>query len=87
MKKRTIEELVNDAIANKNKQITDEVFLLIQKSPDFMYSYLRLVEDYGLDSVNQKIGAGVKNRYNLKNDDQRNKTPSSTLIQSHQEFK
>lgn len=84
---RNINELIADVIAAKNKRITDEVFLLIQNDREFMQDYLRLVEKKGLDSVNQLIGAGVKKKYNLENDDQRNKEPKSSLIQSHQQFK
>lgn len=85
--KRNINELIAAVIAAKNKRITDEVFLLIQNDREFMQDYLRLVEEKGLDSVNQLIGAGVKKKYSLENDDQRNSEPESSLIQSHQQFK
>ena len=77
------------ALAKFSKQITDEVFLLIQNDRELMHEYLRLVEASGLDAVNQSIGRKVKERFGLQNviDDPREESPRSTLIQSHQRFK
>ena len=82
----TPKEIADAAIAQLNKRITDEVFLIIQKDPKLMHEYLRAVEANGLDTVNQTVGRSVKERYNLTNADTRQKRPASTLIQSHQEF-
>lgn len=82
----TISNFVNDVIARKNKSITDEVFLLIQNNREFMQRYFRLIEKEGLDNINRRIGKLIKEKYNLKNDEQRNNEPLSTLISSHQEF-
>lgn len=80
-----ISQFIEKVISQKNKSITDEVFLLIQNDRDLMYAYLRLVEEKGLDTVNRQIGKAVKVRYGLTNDDREN-DPVSTLIQSHQRF-
>jgi hypothetical protein len=83
------EEIITFAkkvISQKNKSITDEVFLLIQNNRDFMQKYLQLVKENGSHSVNTQIGKLVKKEYNLENDDGRNEEPKSTLIASHQEF-
>ena len=82
----TISQFIDKVISLKNKSITDEVFLLIQNDRELMHEYLRLVEHEGLDKVNQQIGKGVKFAYGLKNDDDREKEPLSTLIVSHQRF-
>jgi hypothetical protein len=68
------------------KRITDQVFLLIQSDRELMFQYLRLVEQHGLMNVNQQIGKHIKSRFNLTNDDSRQDSPTSLLIQSHQEF-
>lgn len=81
-----IEKFADKVISLKNKTITDEVFLLIQNDKELMYKYLRLVEDCGLDLVNRTIGKYIKERYQLTNSPQRCSDPTSTLIQSHQEF-
>jgi hypothetical protein len=82
----TINGLANQAIQKMNKRITNEIFLIIQKDPDLMYEYLRLVESKGLDIVNQTIGKKVKTAYNLVNINDREDNPSCTLIKSHQKF-
>ena len=82
-----IKDLVDEVIAQKNKTITDEVFLLIQKNRDFMQKYLQLVHEKGVQTVNQHIGKMVMTKYNLTPDTGRNTEPESTLIaDSHQEF-
>jgi hypothetical protein len=81
-----IKDFVDEVISNKNKTITDEVFLLIQNNKDFMQKYFRLVQENGLDVVNRFIGQAVWRKYNLTPDEGRNMEPKSTLISSHQEF-
>jgi len=81
----TITGFADKVISQKNKSITDDIFLLIQNDKILMHEYLRLVEKEGLDSVNMLIGKRVKERYGLTNDE-RNNEPLSTLIKSHQEF-
>jgi hypothetical protein len=82
-----IDIFVKKVIDQKNKQITDEVFLQIQNDHIFMQEYLRLVETDTLDVVNMRIGKQVKEAYKLENALDRNNEPTSTLIQSYQEFK
>ncbi len=82
----TSREFAEKAIAHFNKQITNEVFLAIQKDRQLMHDYLRTVARRGLDSVNQAIGREVKKAYHLANSN-REKNPSCTLIQTHQKFK
>jgi len=86
MSQADIDAFVERVIAQKNKQITDEVFLLIQNDRIFMRDYLRLIEENNFNVVNMRIGKLVKTAYNLTNDQSRNDTPTSTLIKSFQEF-
>jgi hypothetical protein len=76
----------NPYLTGDNTSITDEVFLLIQNTPDLMHRYQRLIESEGLNKVNSTIGRAVKEHYNLTNDDSRKNNPNSTLIRSHQIF-
>jgi hypothetical protein len=78
--------IAKEAIKILNKRITNEVFLIIQKDKVLMHEYLRSIEAYGLDNVNQSIGKEVKNSYRLTNMNDREEDPSCTLIQSHQKF-
>ena len=79
-------EIAQKAIGKMNKQITNEIFMIIQNNRELMYEYLRAVEANGLDSVNQIIGREVKTAYQLANIDDREDNPSCTLVQSHQKF-
>ena len=79
-------QIAQEAIAQMNKRITNEIFLLIQNDRRLMYEYLRAVEINGLETVNQQIGKAVKAEYQLVNLDEREDNPSCTLIQSHQKF-
>ena len=79
-------EIAQEAIGKMNKQITNEIFMIIQNNRELMYEYLRAVEANGLDSVNQTIGKEVKTAYQLTNIDDREDNPSCTLVQSHQKF-
>jgi hypothetical protein len=78
----------NPYATGNHKTITDEVFLLIQNTPDLMHKYQRLIEDknVGLDKMNQAIGKAVRAKYGLENADSRENNPKSTLIRSHQQF-
>lgn len=82
----TPEQIAQKAIAQMNKRITNEIFLLIQNNHSLMREYLRAVEDVGLDTVNQQIGKAIKAGYHLINLNDREDNPSCTLIQSHQKF-
>ena len=82
-----IRDLVEKVIAQKNKTIIDDVFLLIQNNRDLMKEYLYLVQEKGLQTVNQQIGKMVMKQYGLKHDDTgRNYEPKSTLISSYTEL-
>lgn len=81
-----IGEFTGIALSRFSKSITDKVFLMIQNDKGLMHDYLRLVETHGLDTVNQQIGKAIKNRFDLSNDAQRELSPESTLIGSHQQF-
>ena len=80
------EEIGAEAVARLNKKITNEIFLVIQNDRELMQSYLRAVEEHGLNVLNQRIGKEVKAAYNLTNMNDREDNPSCTLIQSHQMF-
>ena len=79
-------EITKAAIAQMNKRITNEIFLIIQSDRTLMHKYLRAVEEFGLDTVNQQIGKAIKVAYHLTNINDREDNPSCTLIQSHQKF-
>lgn len=81
-----VTEFAERVSASYAKEITDQIFLLIQNNHDLMYEYLHLVEQHGVTSVNQQIGKHIKTRFSLTNDDSRQDLPKSVLIQSHQEF-
>ncbi|MBR3981458.1 MAG: hypothetical protein IKO90_10625 [Bacteroidales bacterium] len=63
--------------------ITDSIFLMIQNDRTLMKKYLELVEQEGLNKVNQNIGKQVKKQLGLENSGERNFNPISTLIQSN----
>jgi len=79
-------ELAQAAIKKMNSRITNEIFMIIQNDRDLMKEYLRAVESYKLDTVNQVIAKEIKNSYNLVNSNERENNPNCTLIQSHEKF-
>jgi hypothetical protein len=79
-------EVAQEVIRRLNAEITDRVFLIIQRDRDLMREYLIACDSEGHDSVNRTIGKAVKEYYKLKNADTRGK-PESTLIQDFQVFK
>ena len=79
-------DIAQKAIEKLNKQITNEVFLIIQNDKNLMHNYLKAIEKKGLDIVNRAIGMEVKKQYKLVNINDREENPSCTLIQSHQKF-
>jgi hypothetical protein len=82
----TADEIAQHAIAQLNKRITNEIFLIIQNDRELMHEYLLAVESNQLKTVNQQIGKAIKAAYGLVNADEREDNPSCTLIQSHQIF-
>lgn len=81
-----ISEFADKVLNRFTDSITDYVFLTIQDDRELMLDYLRLVSDNKLDTVNQQIGKKVKERFDLANAPQRQDSPKSTLIKSHQVF-
>lgn len=81
-----LSDFTENVVNTFSKRITDEVFIMIQNDKNLMYEYLKMVEENGLQVVNQHIGKKIKSRFNLENGLSRNEIPLSTLIKSHQEF-
>jgi hypothetical protein len=82
----TAKEVAEEAIRRLNMEITDRVFLIIQRDRDLMQEYLLAVQSEGRDTVNRSIGKEVKAHYKLENAPRRELEPDSTLIQSHRIF-
>ena len=79
-------EIAQAACAALMRNITDEIFLIIQRDRELMQSYLQAVHKYGPDVVNRKIGQVVKEEFSLENAPEREDNPTCTLIKSHQIF-
>jgi hypothetical protein len=85
MKNDNFEKFKIKVLKRFSKEITDQVFLMIENDRGLFQEYLRLVSELTLDTVNQTIGRFVKERYKLKNAAREYK-PKSKLIKSHQEY-
>ena len=79
-------EIAQAACAALMRNITDEVFLIIQRDRKLMQAYLQAVHKHGPDVVNRQIGKVVKEEFSLTNAPERQEYPSCTLIKSHQIF-
>lgn len=67
--------------------LTDKVFLMIQNDRELMHEYLKIIANSNsVASVNSEIAKEIKKRFKLKNVNQRNFTPESFLIQTHEIF-
>ena len=72
------EQVVRDFITD----ITDHLFLSIEREDAVMRDYMTNVNRYGLDAVNMAIGLKVKELLNLENG-MENNNPKSRLIKSY----
>jgi hypothetical protein len=68
------------------EDITDHVFLSIERDENLMREYMTNVNRYGLDTVNMAIGKEVAKLLNLENTDE-NKKPKSQLIKIYTRHK
>ena len=70
-----------------SKEITDRVFLMIQNDKELMKEYLLLIEKgNSLTYINSEIAKEIKRKFSLKNLNEKNSNPKSTLIQGHEIF-
>ena len=84
---KEIEKLVDKAIAEMNKKITDEIFLIIEKDEVLKKEYESLKKKKRKRTVNTTIGKLVRKKYNLSYEKKnRQNSPESILIKSHQKF-
>jgi len=77
-----IKKFLEKVITEKNKRITDDFFLFIQNDRELMKEYLYLVEEKGLQNVNQQIALGIEAEYNLISFGE-NGEPESKLITTY----
>lgn len=82
----SLQSLLDEVLDRFAKDITDQVFLMIQEDRELMQKYLAAVSEHDLGSVNRAIGKAVKARFQLENLPTREESPLSTLIKSHQEY-
>jgi len=73
-----VEKLVNNFIT----EITDQVFLSIERDDETMREYMHNVNRFGLEELNRAIGLKIKDRLKLEHDGE-NHHPKSRLIQSY----
>jgi len=67
--------------------ITDRVFLMIQNDRELMQEYLSIIEHgNSRANINSQIAKEIKKRFQLDNEEMKNKEPKSFLIQSHEKF-
>ena len=89
--KETTEGLVNEALARVRQNITDHVFLEIQRDVKVLRQYVNLVADGDDESkyrdVNSHIAQAVQGKVNGIAKDDCVVTPMSSLIQSFTCFK
>lgn len=82
----TQKEFTNKVMNRFTEEITDQVFLFIQKDKELLRDYLHLLNESKLNSVNSNIAKAIKSRYNLTNLDSKGE-PKSLLILDYEKFK
>ena len=83
----TLTQFQQKALKQFTKEITDIFFCYIENDRELLGDYLRVIgRDDTLDNTNMKLGAAVKEWFNLKNGLE-NKAPNSKLIKSYTEHK
>jgi len=82
----SVSEYAKQVVENFITDITDHVFLSIERNDNSMREYMSNVNRYGLDAVNTAIGKNVKELLNIENDGENNE-PKSRLIKSYTRHK
>ena len=77
-----VEKVVNTFIEN----ITDHVFLAIERDDEAMREYMTNVNRFGLEELNRAIGLKVRERLHLEHDGE-DHSPKSRLIKSYTRHK
>jgi len=78
----TKEEFAQKVTDSFCEEITDLFFLHIEKNSELMHDYLRMVSSFGLDDINQTLGAKIKQKFHVENIGRSHK-PKSKLIKSY----
>jgi len=73
-----VENLVNKFIT----EITDNLFLSIERDDETMREYMTNVNRFGLEELNRAIGLKIRDRLQLEHDGE-NHHPRSRLIKSY----
>ncbi len=78
-------EFREKALKNFTKEITDIFFCYIENDRELFQDYLQVIGRQGdLDSTNMALGKGIKEQFELENDDECS-NPKSRLIRSYTE--
>jgi spore maturation protein SpmA len=75
-------EYVEQVVDRFIYEITDHLFLSIEKDDELMREYILNVGNYGLDNLNRAIGKKIKEKLSLENGEENN-NPKSRLIKSY----
>jgi hypothetical protein len=78
----SVEKYAEQVVINFIRDITDHVFVSIERDDNLMREYMSNVNLYELDSVNKAIGKKVRELLNLENDNE-NSEPKSRLIKTY----
>lgn len=81
-----LNEYFDKVLSEFTLNITDRVFLMIEKNEELYLEYMRWVKEKGKDQVNRDLGLEVKEYFELENLEE-NKNPKSKLIKSYTEHK
>ena len=78
----SVNEYAEKLTAGFIKDITDNLFLYIERDDEIMREYMTNVNRHGLDTVNKALGMKIKEQLNLENDGE-NPNPKSHLIKGY----
>ena len=82
-----LDEFKSKVVNQFCEDITDRVFLMIQNDRTLMQEYLAIIEaGNSRANINSQIAKEIKKRFQLGNEDFKNKKPESFLIKSHEKF-
>ncbi|MDR0456949.1 MAG: hypothetical protein LBH20_09750 [Treponema sp.] len=77
-----VSEYAAQVVSRFITDITDHVFLAIERDDEAMREYMCKVNEFGLAPINTTIGRKVKEMLNLENIDESDK-PKSRIIQTY----
>jgi hypothetical protein len=86
MDEKKVDKLGRKVLNAFTRRITDEVFLFIERNPEFLKEYQNLVKEFSAHGVNAALGKMITEAYGLENDGKETR-PDCPLLKKYSRHK